>query len=79
MGGLFKAPKPVVVTASAPVAAAPAVASPADVAATAQAARVENQERAKRGLAGTVATSDRGVLQEAPRPAAAARKTLLGE
>jgi hypothetical protein len=77
MGGLFKAPKPVVVTASEP-AATPAV-TPAAVAATAQAARVENQERARRGLAGTIATSDRGVLAEAPRPAAGSRKTLLGE
>jgi hypothetical protein len=77
MGGLFKAPKPAVVTASQP-AAAPAV-SAAEVAATAQAARTENQDRARRGLAGTIATSDRGVLTEAPRPAANARKNLLGE
>jgi hypothetical protein len=79
MGGLFKAPKPVVVTASEPAAAAAPGVTPAAVAATAQAARAENQERAKRGLAGTIATSDRGVLAEAPRPAAGARKTLLGE
>jgi hypothetical protein len=78
MGGLFKAPKPAVVTASQPAAAAPAV-SAAEVAATAQAARTENQDRARRGLAGTIATSDRGVLTEAPRPAANARKNLLGE
>jgi hypothetical protein len=68
----------VVVTASQPAAVAPAV-NAAEVAATAQAARVENQERARRGLAGTIATSDRGVLGEAPRPTASARKTLLGE
>jgi hypothetical protein len=78
MGGLMKAPKPVVVTASQPAPVAPAV-NAAEVAATAQAARAENQERARRGLAGTIATSDRGVLGEAPRPTASARKTLLGE
>ncbi|MBO1075747.1 hypothetical protein [Roseomonas marmotae] len=77
MGGLMKAPKPVVVTASEPP-AAPA-ASQADVAAAAQAARGQNQDRARRGLAGTIVTSERGVLTEAPRPAASARKTLLGE
>jgi hypothetical protein len=75
MGGLFKAPKPVVVTAS-PPAVTPIAGNPADAAA---AARLQNQERGRRGLAGTIATSERGVLDAAPRPAAAARKTLLGE
>ncbi len=78
MGGLLKAPKPVVVTAAAPAAAPPATATPAAVAATAQAARLENQDRAKRGLAGTIATSERGVLGAAA-PLAGPRKTLLGE
>ena len=59
-------------------AAPPATATPAAVAATAQAARLENQDRAKRGLAGTIATSERGVLAAAA-PLAAPRKTLLGE
>jgi hypothetical protein len=78
MGGLLKAPKPVVVTASPAPAAPPATATPAAVAATAQAARLENQDRARRGLAGTIATSERGVLAAAV-PLAAPRKTLLGE
>jgi hypothetical protein len=77
MGGMFKAPKPTVVTAAEPV-AAPA-ATPASVTAAAQTARLENQDRGRRGLAGTVATSDRGVLEAAPRAVANARKTLLGE
>jgi hypothetical protein len=77
MGGLFKAPKPVVVTAST-TAQTPTV-TPASVAAAGQAARVENQERGRRGLAGTIVTSERGVLDAVPRPPAAARKTLLGE
>jgi hypothetical protein len=77
MGGLLKAPKPVVVTAATP-APVPAAVTTAAVAATAQAARLENQERAKRGLAGTIATSERGVLGATP-PLAGARKTLLGE
>jgi hypothetical protein len=40
-------------------------------------ARVKAVERARRGLAGTIATSDRGVLS--PLPTYATRKTLLGE
>lgn len=77
MGGLFKAPKPVIVPvppapAPAPVvAAAPAAPEPA-----ASQQRSEAQQMANRGLAGLIATSPRGVL--APLPAAP-RKTLLGE
>jgi hypothetical protein len=82
MGGLFRAPKPMVIDApSAPAqeatinqAQAPATAA-ADAAA--RDARAEALARARRGLAGTIATSPRGVL--APLPGFATRKTLLGE
>jgi len=79
MGGLFSAPKPVIVTANPPPSPAPA-AAPATVAAEqiAAEARTESAERARRGLPGTVATSARGVLD--PLPAiAGSRKSLLGE
>ncbi len=72
----MKAPKPVVVTpAATETVAAPAVSPDA----AGQEARQENQRRAQRGLAGTIATSGRGVLGEAPSTLAAARKTLLGD
>ena len=90
MGGLFRAPKPVVVAPTATADSTPA-ASPSPEA-VAQTARAENQQRARRGLAGTIATSARGVLEERPAAAtvpalapglapglAGARKTLLGE
>jgi hypothetical protein len=77
MGGLFRAPKPVVVSTTEPVATPPA--GPTAEQAM-QTARVETQERARRGLPGTILTSVRGVLEPAPSlPAAAARKSLLGE
>ncbi len=74
MGGLFRAPKPEIVTPPAPPAAATQPApSPDSVAET---ARVEARARAQRGRPGTIATSPRGVLASLP---AAPRKTLLGE
>ncbi len=73
MGGLFRAPKPVIVAP--PPAPAPVAVAPTPVQAQ-QAAQVESQARSRRGLEGTIATSDRGVL--APLPAVA-RKSLLGE
>ncbi|WP_043342007.1 hypothetical protein [Belnapia moabensis] len=73
MGGLFRAPKPVIVAP--PPAPAPVTVAPTPVQAQ-QAAQVESQARSRRGLEGTIATSDRGVL--APLPAVA-RKSLLGE
>jgi len=76
MGGLFRAPKPVVVTATEPVASPPAGPTP-EVAE--QTARQQNQERSRRGLAGTIATSARGVLEPLPAGLAGARKTLLGD
>jgi hypothetical protein len=45
---------------------------------TAAASSVEARERARRGLAGTIATSARGVLG-ARADFAATRKSLLGE
>ncbi len=72
MGGLIKAPKPVAIVASEPPPVA--VASPPDQAATQ--ARAASTARARSGLAGTIATSARGVLEPAP---VAPRKSLLGE
>lgn len=76
MGGLFRAPKPVVVTPAQPV-ATPAASPAPEVAA--QAARTEARERSRRGLPGTIATSARGVLEAAPSGLSGARRTLLGE
>ncbi len=82
MGGLFSAPKPKTVAAPQPAAAPEAAAVPAAAPepAAAQAAgaeaRAENRARAARGIAGTVATSSRGVLEQLP---GLARKSLLGE
>ncbi|CAA9276698.1 MAG: hypothetical protein AVDCRST_MAG27-3466 [uncultured Craurococcus sp.] len=73
MGGLFRAPKPVIVAP--PPAPAPAAVAPTPAQAQ-QAAETESRARSRRGLEGTIATSDRGVL--APLPAVA-RKSLLGE
>ncbi|MDO9708696.1 hypothetical protein [Paracraurococcus lichenis] len=73
MGGLFRAPKPVVVPP--PPAPDPAPAAPPPEQ-QGQEARAEARARAARGLAGTIATSARGVLDPIP---AAPRKSLLGE
>lgn len=82
MGGLLRAPKPMVIDApsaqaqQATVEQARAQATAA-AASAARDARAEALARARRGMAGTIATSPRGVL--APLPTFAARKTLLGE
>jgi hypothetical protein len=70
MGGVFSAPKPAAGAAASGQAGAEADDSEAE-------ARRKAVARARRGLGGTIATSDRGVL--APLPAFALRKTLLGE
>ena len=70
MGGLFKPPTPRVTVQ--PVAPAP---SPE---AEASAARVENRDRASRGLPGTIATSARGLLGSLP-DFTTTRRSLLGE
>jgi len=79
MGGMFSAPKPKIVAPPQP-APEPAAVAAASEAAAAQAAgeqaRAENRARAPRGIAGTVATSSRGVLEQLP---GLARKSLLGE
>lgn len=78
MGGLFRAPKPVVIAPATAPDPAPA-ASPAQAAEeTAAAARSEARERARRGMSGTIATSARGLLG-ASADFAATRKSLLGE
>ena len=78
MGGLFSAPKPKIAAAPEPAPVAPAVAAAPEAAAQAagEEARAENRARAARGIAGTVATSSRGVLEQLP---GLARKSLLGE
>ncbi|MDB5372292.1 MAG: hypothetical protein JWP04_934 [Belnapia sp.] len=74
MGGLFRAPKPVIVPP--PAAPAPAVALPPPPEQAGQQAQAEARTRAAHGLPGTIATSDRGVLVPLPQ---VARKSLLGE
>jgi hypothetical protein len=76
MGGLFRAPKPIVVPAPTPP-PAPEPVSPAAADTSAEAARIEARQRARQGLSGTIATSARGVL--APLPLPVTRKSLLGE
>lgn len=76
MGGLFRAPKPVVVPAPTPQ-PSPEPVSPAVADGAAEGARIEARQRARQGLSGTIATSARGVL--APLPLPVARKSLLGE
>jgi hypothetical protein len=79
MGGLFSAPKPKIVAPPEPApesAPAAAAASDAVAQAAAEAAKAENRARAARGIAGTVATSFRGVLEQLP---GLSRKSLLGE
>ena len=81
MGGLFRAPKPAAPVqddaASEQAAQKQAEATAADAEAAQREARQKALERARRGLAGTIATSPRGVLD--PAPAFAVRKNLLGE
>ena len=93
MGGLFKAPKPKIKPPPSPapalVAPAPAAyVAPASVIsapppspaaeATASEARVENRDRATRGMPGTIATSARGLLGSIP-DFVTTRRSLLGE
>jgi hypothetical protein len=81
MGGLFQAPKPVVTATdtnnAVQAATEKAAATEASAEDAARQARQRALDRARRGLAGTIATSARGVL--APAPGNAARKSLLGE
>jgi hypothetical protein len=75
MGGLLRAPK--VPTASAP---APAASAPTPVAVTADPAPAPDDTEAvrrRRGLAGTIATSDRGLVDDGR--IIPSRKALLGE
>ena len=73
MASLFKAPKPVRVDPPAPP---PVPVVPNAAQATEQVA-ADTRSRARRGIQGTIATSERGVL--APLPAGLVRKSLLGE
>ncbi len=81
MGGLFQAPKPVVTATQTNTAVQAASEKAAAAEATADEAAAQARQRAldraRRGLAGTIATSARGVL--APAPGTAVRKNLLGE
>lgn len=82
MGGLFKASKPSSAQVAQPSPAATATAA-ATAAAAAQAKVAEQQRRReavleqRKGRAGTVTTSDRGLLT--PATWLPARKSLLGE
>jgi hypothetical protein len=79
MGGLFRAPKPMIVQpAPTNTTAATSTPTPGQVQEASQ-ARTEARARASRGLAGTIATSPRGVLDPLPVLRAAGRKSLLGE
>ena len=73
MGGLFRAPKPVVVPPAPMPDPAPAPTPPEQ---QGGAARAAARSRAALGLEGTIATSARGVLDPLP---ALSRKSLLGE
>jgi hypothetical protein len=72
MGGLFQAPKP---KTTVQPAAPPPAPSPEAVASE---TRIENRERATRGLPGTIATSARGLLGIMP-DFITTRRSLLGE
>ncbi len=74
MGGLFRAPKPVIVAPPPPP--QPTLPPPAPPETVAETARTEARARSLRGRPGTIATSARGVLASLPAPP---RKTLLGE
>lgn len=74
MGGLFRAPKPVIVQAA--PAAEPATTTTPPPEQQGEAARAANRARAALGLEGTIATSARGVLDPLP---SLPRKSLLGE
>lgn len=73
MGSLFSAPKPVRIDPPAPP-PQPEVRTADTVMAE---ARTENRQRARRGMAGTITTSARGVL--AALPDTLPRRSLLGE
>lgn len=73
MGSLFSAPKPVRIDPPPPP---PQPAAPSAAAVESE-ARSENRLRARRGLAGTITTSARGVL--ATLPDTLPRRSLLGE
>lgn len=79
MGGLFRAPKPVVVAPPSAPATTTTTTDPAQAAEeTAAAARAEVRDRNTRGLSGTIATSARGLLG-ARSDFTTTRKSLLGE
>lgn len=79
MGGLFRAPKPVVVAPPSAPATTTTTTDPAQAAEeTAAAARAEVRARNTRGLPGTIATSARGLLG-ARSDFTTTRKSLLGE
>jgi len=73
MGGLLRTPKVPTVTVSAPPVAAPAPA----VAAPEASPEDTDAQRRRRGLAGTIVTSDRGLADDGR--VVPSRKTLLGE
>ncbi len=73
MASLFKAPKPVRIDPPTP----PPTPAPTPSAEATEQASADTRARARRGIQGTIATSELGVL--APAPALLNRKSLLGE
>ena len=73
MASLFKAPKPVRLDPPAPP-PTPVVPSTAQVT---EQVSADTRARARRGIQGTIVTSERGVLD--PAPVLLTRKSLLGE
>ncbi|MBX9700743.1 MAG: hypothetical protein K2X74_14995 [Acetobacteraceae bacterium] len=76
MGGLIRAPKPTPVASPAPPTPPPPPPPAPPPEQVASETRTATRQRSLRGRAGTIATSERGVLVPLP---ALARKTLLGE
>jgi hypothetical protein len=77
MGGLFRAPRPAVVEPQPPP--SPAVPPPAPAPEqAAETARERTRQRSRQGIAGTIATSPRGLLEPAA-PFLTQRRSLLGE
>jgi len=82
MGGLLKAPKPVIVQPAPAPDPAPITAAAAPSAAAVQQgeqARAAAQAATKDGMDGLIATSPVGLLQPLPAALVATRKSLLGQ
>jgi hypothetical protein len=80
MGGLFKAPKPVIVPPAPVPETVTTVAAPAPSAQQqGEQARAKAVADAQQGMEGLIATSPTGVLTTLPAALTAGRKSLLGQ